>query len=53
MTTTPGGGTRDNAITGSGPNPLELAVDGLAEVGNVFGIGYGSITPVGDSRDHR
>jgi hypothetical protein len=52
VTTTPGG-TRNNDITGSGPNPLELLGDGLAKVGNVFGIGYGSITPVGDSRDHR
>jgi hypothetical protein len=60
VTTTPGGGTRDNAITGGGPNPLELLAEGAAKVGNVFGIGYGEVTsgngsaPSGPTiRDHR
>ena len=60
VTTTPGGGKRDNAITGSGPNPLDLLAEGAAKVGNVFGIGYGEVTsgdgsaPSGPTvRDHR
>ena len=60
VTTTPGGGTRDNAITGSGPNPIELLAEGAVKVGNVFGIGYGEVTsgngsaPSGPTiRDHR
>jgi hypothetical protein len=60
VTTTPGGGRRDNAITGSGPNPIELLAEGAAKVGNVLGIGSGEITAVGGSaasgptiRDHR
>jgi hypothetical protein len=60
VTTTPGGGSRDNAITGSGPNPLDLLAEGAAKVGNVFGIGYGEVTSGDGSapsgpivRDHR
>lgn len=60
VTATPGGGQRDNAITGSGPNPLDLLAEGAAKVGNVFGIGYGEVTsgngsaPKGPTiRDHR
>jgi hypothetical protein len=60
VTTTPGGGKRDNAITGSGPNPLDLLAEGAAKVGNVFGIGYGEVTSGDGSapsgpivRDHR
>ncbi len=44
VTVTPGGGRQINEITGSGPNPLDLLMDGVVKVGNVFGIGYGEIT---------
>lgn len=58
VTSTPG--SRDNTIYGTGPGlhtVVDAASSGLTSVGNVFGIGYGSVTSGAPTRpqvvDHR